>query len=248
MFPAVVYEPAAREFVRTVRYFESASGESSLQDSKLIVFYKAPVWGRVKTRLAESVGRDAALSLYRAMVEDLVENLRPLWSCMMLYEADSPDIGGEEMPILEGFEKRMQRGDDLGERMYNALHQVLGECADRAVLIGTDVPYMEPLLIEEYIDTLSERDAVIGPSVDGGYYLIGFRRDTLTRAPFENVSWSTSTVRGETLRKLHEAGTDTGVGQELRDIDRLDDLKEVLQVPWIRERVPRLRRIYEEMS
>jgi rSAM/selenodomain-associated transferase 1 len=188
-----------------------------LHESKVIVFHKALIPGQVKTRLASALGNEAALALYRAMVEDLVDNLKPLGQRLLFFEAASSAEGAIKLPFLESFERKRQQGIDLGERMYNALFQVLKGDAERAVLIGTDIPYVQASLIEKYFDELSRHGAVIGPAADGGYYLIGFRRDTLARAPFDNISWSSSSVFGQTLSKFREAGIDPGIGRELRE-------------------------------
>ena len=207
---------------------------------KLILFFKTLVAGEVKTRLALSVGSEKALIVYRSMVEDLMSALAPLDPIIVPYV--SPD----ENKALARFENilrkpvRKQSEGDLGDKMYNAFYEVFGEGAEKAVLIGSDIPHIEKTLIMAFFDKLDDFPAVIGPSVDGGYYLIGFRKDSLKKSFFEGIRWGTDKVFEETKRRMENSGTTLFIGEKLRDIDTIEDLGIVLENEAWRALLPRV--------
>ncbi len=126
---------------------------------------------------------------------------------------------GRERPILP------QRGDDLGERMKNAFKTIFSRGSTRAVLIGSDMPDLPGSSIDEAFTSLKNHDAVLGPSYDGGYYLIGFRSDSFLPEVFDGIAWSTPVVFQQTLAILHGSKYRVHTLQKRRDIDTFDDLK-----------------------
>lgn len=118
-----------------------------------------------------------------------------------------------------------QQGEDLGQRMENALAQAFSQDFDRVIIMGSDSPDLSEELIHEAFSSLETHDAVIGPSVDGGYYLIGFKNDAFLPETFEGIEWSTDTVFEETLKILEAAELSVYKLLEWRDIDTLADLK-----------------------
>ena len=140
---------------------------------RLIIFQKNPVVGKVKTRLSQDIGDEAALSVYMLMLEMTAEVVSNSSSYPAVYYSDFID----ENDIWTNIpcEKFIQQGIDLGERMSNAFHdQALGN-SDKVVIIGTDCPDITIDLIQESFRMLDENDFSIGPSRDGGYYLLGMR-------------------------------------------------------------------------
>jgi rSAM/selenodomain-associated transferase 1 len=217
-------------------------------DHRVILFYRTPERGRVKTRIASVVGEDAALDLYRAMVADLLGNLEPMAGDILLYEAVAPAVSADRWAGLERFERRTQRGGDLGERIYNALAEVLEREAERALLIGTDIPQVDSELLGEYLDLLDTVDAVVGPSSDGGYYLFGCGPGGLSRRVFEGVEWSSGSVLAQTLERVQECGLSIGIGRTMRDIDRWEDLEALSLDSLFRDRARRVVHEFERIK
>lgn len=190
----------------------------------IIVFVKWPEKGKVKTRLTAAYGEDAATELYKCFVEDILrtvrgEGFRPL---IAYYP---PDAGGKIAAWLgDGNDYMPQSGRDLGERMKNAFRQLFEKGKERAVLIGSDFPDLPAEIITEAFSRLERSQAVIGPAKDGGYYLLGFRRDAFVPLIFEGIPWSTSGVFERTMAILAEAGPDVHTLPVWHDIDRPEDL------------------------
>lgn len=219
-----------------------------METYRVIVFFRPPVKGRVKTRVAQHTGDESALRLYRAMIGDLADNLRPIATQVLFYEAPSSASEHETYTDLQGFELRRQRGGDLGVRMYNALEEVLEHDASRALLIGTDIPQVSEKLLQSYLELLDSCDTVIGPAADGGYYLIGCSIRGLSRRLFEDIPWSSGSVLSLTLERAKKCGLRVGVGPQMRDIDTWDDLEELAQDTAFRKRSVRLCREYERLK
>ncbi|MBN2054009.1 glycosyltransferase, partial [bacterium] len=135
-----------------------------------------------------------------------------------------------------------QRGDDLGERMGSAFADVFSAGAEKAVLVGSDIPGLGLNELNDAFDLLESHDAVIGPASDGGYYLIGFRADTLTFAVFRDMEWGDGTVAAVTGARLVAAGLTVARTRILSDMDRPSDVLEFLRREdsegrsgWLRE-------------
>jgi glycosyltransferase A (GT-A) superfamily protein (DUF2064 family) len=113
--------------------------------------------------------------------------------------------------------------------MENAFRTVFAEGASRAVLIGSDFPDLPGEVIAEALVGLQENDAVIGPAVDGGYYLIGFRNDTFRPDVFQDIRWSTDSVFRETLERFAGTGSRVHCLRQWQDVDTVDDLRSLQQ-------------------
>jgi rSAM/selenodomain-associated transferase 1 len=118
-----------------------------------------------------------------------------------------------------------QQGVDLGERMKNGFTEAFDSGFKRVLLIGSDIPGLPLEFIEEAFASLKEKDAVIGPSLDGGYYLIGFRDEKFSPQVFKGILWSTERVFEETMKILEREGLTIHTLKPLRDIDTIDDLR-----------------------
>jgi uncharacterized protein len=194
----------------------------------VILFVKLPEKGRVKSRLARQLGEDAALSLYENMVLDAVDMLKrgrfPFRICY------TPPDARDRMAVWLGREHDYlpQTGDDLGDRMEGAFARVFSTAVEEALLVGSDIPGLTTGIIEEAFASLVRNDAVIGPADDGGYYLIGFRKNTFTPGIFHDMVWSTSTVFRMTMDRLHDASRKVHILSELTDVDTVEDLKTLL--------------------
>lgn len=187
----------------------------------VVILFKSPRRGKVKTRLAAEVGEVVALDVYRRCLVSLFGTLRMLGSSFWgVY-----DPPGDKALIEESvgpFEGFAQSGGDLGARMRAAFERGF-EHFDRVVLIGSDTPDLTACELLFALQSLVDHDAVVGPAEDGGYYLIGFRREGYDPAVFEAMPWSTSGVFEQTLERL--TGKAVSILPVQRDIDTLADLR-----------------------
>jgi rSAM/selenodomain-associated transferase 1 len=197
------------------------------------VFLKSPQAGRVKTRLGQAIGMEEAAQVYRAFCGDLVETLSGLEATdvWMFY---TPEEGLESCRALcseAASESRtwrweVQTGADLGARMSAALARML-DYGDRAALIGTDLPTLTVGAVESAFAFLERVPVVLGPSVDGGYYLIGMT--DVVPALFEGMPWSTGAVLEESVARLRQLGLSYELLPPERDVDTLEDLADRLR-------------------
>jgi rSAM/selenodomain-associated transferase 2/rSAM/selenodomain-associated transferase 1 len=192
----------------------------------LLVFAKAPVPGRVKTRLARTIGDEAATTVYRALAE------RTLATAVAARRAGA--VGAVELwldprsdpaaiaPWRDRFDVAVatQAGDDLGARMRHALHLSLAR-GRTVLLIGTDVPGYDVAYLARAAAALARHDAVVGPAEDGGYALIGLACDV---DAFSGVPWSTPEVMATTRARLAACGASHAELPPLWDVDTHDDL------------------------
>jgi rSAM/selenodomain-associated transferase 1 len=193
---------------------------NSPDDYGLIIFVKNPVPGKTKTRLAKSLGDQAALWIYGQLIEVLKKNLSGCNLKVYVFYSDMV-IEEDVWPFIR-MEKNVQIGRDLGERMVNAIDYVL-HFHSKVVLVGSDCPSLDKNLIMKGFNQLDFHDVVIGPSLDGGYYLIGMKQkmDFL----FKTMPWSTSVVYDETLQKIKLYQLSVYVLPELQDVDEEEDFQ-----------------------
>ncbi len=191
---------------------------------RLVMFVRFPGQGQVKSRLAKDLGEEVATNLYRCFVEDLSERLSG--KCYGLFIAFHAEDKEREMREMLGHELSYfpQTGEDLGERMKLAFLRCFSERARSVVLIGSDIPDLPVRIVDEAFRALDEFGAVIGPSFDGGYYLIGFRQDTLNEDVFAGLPWGGDSVFQETMNILRMAGAPVYVLPAWRDIDTVADI------------------------
>jgi rSAM/selenodomain-associated transferase 1 len=206
----------------------------------LIVFLRDPGSSPVKTRLAAEVGMRTAQKLYHAMLTDLACNLAGLGRNLRLY-ADALPLGAElKARFHYTGAPRRQQGEDLGARMANAFRSEFSRGSERVLLIGSDIPHLEAPLIAAYFRRLREVPVVLGPSPDGGYYLVGFQRRYFQPALFEDIPWGGAEVASRTRRRASELGLKLFCGPGRRDIDTGEDLRRVLEEKRFRQRLPAL--------
>jgi rSAM/selenodomain-associated transferase 1 len=182
----------------------------------LIIFLKAPRPGQVKTRLAKTIGADAACAAYRQLIETVLNRVSSLPGVHLRYAPD--DAFAEIQPWLRpGWKAAAQGLGDLGERLHAAFVETFNRGAERVVVIGSDCPGVSARDIETAWAALKGNDVVIGPATDGGYWLIGLRE--LQPALFKEMAWSTKTVFQETVKRCKTAGLSVKLLRELADVD-----------------------------
>jgi len=198
---------------------------AKLDDRCLLFFVKNPERGKVKSRLAAVIGDESAAKLYRNFIMQMLSTLKigdfPIYICFHpknALKALKEWLGGQYHYIP-------QKGKDLGERMRNGFMEAFHMGFKRVVLIGSDIPDLPLEFIEEAFTSLKKKDAVIGPSYDGGYYLIGFGNRTFSSQVFEGIVWGTETVFDRTMRVLRKLGRRVHTLPYQRDIDTIEDLR-----------------------
>lgn len=216
---------------------------SCVSRGMVIVFVRNPEPGAVKTRLERDIAahtgpeqaRELTLSLYEAFVLDTMDGLRHALgeSAALRICFDPPEAAASVMQWLGAdLEYAPQRGRNLGARMGSAFEEAW-PVADRAVLMGSDAPGYPPELVVRALDALDEAggaDAVIAPSLDGGYFAIGFRKESYRRDFFERLAWGGDTVFEKTLSKLHDAGLEVEILPAWNDVDHANDARALLAV------------------
>jgi rSAM/selenodomain-associated transferase 1 len=193
----------------------------------ILLFLRAPEKGRVKTRLAASLGDQATLAFYRTFVEDIMEMLSETGYPVLLYGHPADKISDITSWLGPDNPCRPQTGDTLGKKMANAFSEAFSEGFEQVVLLGSDIPDLPPQIIHEAFGALDKEGAAIGPSLDGGYYLIAFRASSFLPRAFENIPWSTESVLPRTLGVFRAHGKPVHLLPQWQDIDTVEDLKDL---------------------
>ena len=196
-----------------------------MDDRCLLFFIKNPEKGNVKTRLASAMGDEKAVKLYKRFLLEMLSTLNR--GTFLFYLCFYPDHSLKDLKRWLGdhYLYTPQYGENLGEKMKNGFVEAFAMSFKRVVLIGSDIPDLPLEFIEEAFTSLNEKDAVIGPSIDGGYYLIGFRDKSFSPQVFEGVPWGQETVFKKTMKLLEREGKTVHTLQPLRDIDTIKDLQ-----------------------
>lgn len=190
------------------------------KSKSLIIFIKNPLTGKVKTRLAKDSSEGYALKVYHALlqhtrsVSDSVDATRYLYYSDHIPEVDQWDN--------EKYDKNVQVAGDLGLRMSDAIQKALKN-HDKVIIIGSDCIQLRHVDIVTAFNKLDQFDVVIGPALDGGYYLLGLKYEI--PEIFQDIQWSTGEVASKTIEKILSSGHSCHLLRELSDIDFLDDWK-----------------------
>lgn len=192
-------------------------------DKILIIFLKYPQPGLVKTRLATDIGKEKAASLYKKFTELIIEQVTS--DDYHLFIFYSPLDKREEIINWLGkdLEFYPQQGNNLGRRMQKAFKFAFARGAKNVAIIGTDSPLINKHMILEAFKKLEAAEAVIGPCLDGGYYLLGLNKfkDDI----FEGMAWSSDRVYNQTIAKLRNLDFKFVVLEEQVDVDDIEDIK-----------------------
>ncbi len=195
--------------------------------SRLIIFARFPERGRCKTRLASTMGADAALEIYRALLTHTFDTAQEAGYTTELrvtpdqYAANRPEWATEPGSI------RPQGAGSLGDRMHLGFAEAFQEGIDKVVVIGTDCPQLDKHILARAFEVLETHEAVLGPAHDGGYYLLGLRREVPTL--FSGIPWSTSLVLETTKTILKQENISYLLLPTLTDVDTEDDFRLVRQ-------------------
>jgi rSAM/selenodomain-associated transferase 1 len=190
----------------------------------LLVFIRNPELGKVKTRLAQTVGNQTALDIYKFLLKKTKDIVSKVSADKAIYY--SVKITENDIWDARIFKKHAQIGEDLGIRMLHAFKNGFDAGYEKVIIIGSDLYDLSSEEIEKAFTALATNDLVIGPAEDGGYYLLGMK--SLHTTIFKNKDWSTETVRKDTLEDLKDQKVK--LLEFKNDIDRYED---ILAVPEI---------------
>jgi len=190
-----------------------------MKKNLLLIFTRNPELGKVKTRLAQGVGNENALEIYKFLLNH-TKNVVTQVHCTRRV-GYSVKIRENDIWDATVFEKFQQEGEDLGIRMHNAFRQGFEDGYKNIIIIGSDLYDLTPHHINDAFTALENNEFVIGPAQDGGYYLLGM--NTIHKEVFYNKDWGTDTVLASTLNDIKEKKV---LQLEiLNDIDFAEDLK-----------------------
>jgi rSAM/selenodomain-associated transferase 1 len=202
-------------------------GKEPVQSKESLLFYvKFPEKGNVKTRLAKDIGEQHTVELYKCFVLDILAMLAETPQTVCICYAPEDAEQRFRAWLGDAYLYMAQQGDDLGERMNNSFQEALQHGFEKVVIIGSDLPDLPSQYIVKAFEKLRTFESVIGPSDDGGYYLLGFRNDTFFPEVFQDIIWSHPLVYTETLKKLEKRGVNFFRLPEWNDIDNLDELQQ----------------------
>lgn len=190
---------------------------------RVLVFLKEPVPRQVKTRLAATIGAQEAARLYEVCAEETLRQLAPLAKEAVVYVDPPGAIRQVQEWVGDKWTVRPQQGSTLGMRLAQAIDDAFVDGATRVVVIGTDAPWLSAGDVERAFAVLDDADVVIGPSEDGGYYLLGVTRPL--PALFEHIPWSTRDVYACTLAAAQALQLHVGAIRMGYDLDRWEDVE-----------------------
>lgn len=191
----------------------------------LILFAMIPVAGKTKVRLMPFLTGEECSSLYQCFTRDVYRKAKAVDADVYVFFTPRDSGGilkellGDDVVLLP------QHGEDLGQKMKNAIGAVLRLGYDKVVLMGMDIPHIHTETIQNAFDNLEHKDIVIHPALDGGYYLIGMKQEY---ASIWNIRrYGTNTVMYDTLQHMKEENLSISVGQMYYDVDRKEDIRQL---------------------
>jgi uncharacterized protein len=187
----------------------------NVENTILLIFIKNPQLGKVKTRIACTTNDAFALSIYQQLLQTTLENTLKVNHTRWLFYSDFIE---KKDNWNEGFfSKKLQNEGDLGQRMEIAFQSAFDSKASKVVIIGSDCPDLSPDIINEAFFQLNSNDFVLGPTFDGGYYLLGM--NAFHAEVFRNMAWSTDIVFSTTCRIIQQLDKSVALMPMLNDID-----------------------------
>ena len=190
-----------------------------MTNNALIIFTRNPELGKVKTRLASTIGDEKALEIYKELLLHTMETTKNIDVDVFVFY----DKKIEENDIWpnETYHKFVQSGEDLGEKMQNAFQKLFDLKYQNCIIIGSDLFDLNEKIISDAFQMFDKNDVVIGPAEDGGYYLLGLKK--IIPEIFKNKKWGTSSVFEDTIKDLENLKIE--YTKKLNDIDTFEDLE-----------------------
>lgn len=196
--------------------------------SKLLIFSRYPVAGKAKTRLIPALGSDGAAQLHRNMTEHVINMARSTYEINpenhygVTIHYTGADLKDFRVWLGPDLQYQGQSSGDLGQRMKNAFKDAFAHGSKNAIGIGTDVPNLSSAILQQAQENLDNHDLVLGPAVDGGYYLIGM--NSYYPELFADIDWGTEHVYKQTREICTHLSLRIAELPILNDIDRPEDL------------------------
>jgi len=193
--------------------------------SGIFIMMKYPELGKVKSRLAKSIGEEDATNLYRAFIQDTISAVQSLSVPfhIAVYPPESEEQFGQWLGPSHRFFQ--QQGGSLGERLQNGFATMFEKGYRQVISLASDSPDLPIEILQTAVTNLQSNNVVIGPALDGGYYLIGFSNDNYVHDPFVGISWGTETVFQETVARIESVTHQLHILPEWLDIDTKSDLQ-----------------------
>jgi rSAM/selenodomain-associated transferase 1 len=188
--------------------------------SALIIFVRNPVLGKVKTRLAASLGDQKALEIYKSLLTHTLEISKDLKEDKYIFYEDF--ISSQDIWPNDIYNKKLQQGNSLGDRMKDAFDLLFKKGFGKAIIIGSDCFELTPEVLNDAFNRLSTNDIVIGPATDGGYYLLGMNH--FIPVLFDDKQWSSSSVYADTVSQIRRLGKTFYSLTMMNDVDEESDV------------------------
>ncbi|MBA2562097.1 MAG: TIGR04282 family arsenosugar biosynthesis glycosyltransferase [Chitinophagaceae bacterium] len=203
-----------------LRSYSSFTKGGSGKLAALIIFVRNPVLGKVKSRLAETLGAENAVKIYKKLLQHTHDITKDIVAEKYIFYADY--INNDDIWENEIYYKERQSGLDLGERMKNAFELLFDKGYKEIIIIGSDCYELKAEILLTAFDRLRNVDIVIGPATDGGYYLLGM--NILIPQLFESKNWSSNNVLSETITQINTYNYSLYRLQTLNDVDEEKDV------------------------
>ena len=186
----------------------------------LIIFVRHPELGKVKTRLAASIGDEATLIIYQKLLQHTFNISNSIDADKHVFYSEK--VIEDDLWEGERFFKGLQQDTDLGNRMKHAFEKVFEKGYEKVGIIGSDSYELSAQIITDAFERLDQTDIVIGPAKDGGYYLLALK--DYVKDIFQNIEWSTEKVLRQTIEVIKQKGYSYALLPLLTDVDTIDDL------------------------
>lgn len=197
-----------------------------MRDRAIIFFTRIPKLGKIKTRLEPFLTKELCVELQTAFIKDIYNNIKTMGIDIIISYSSIGDLDILRNIVAKDVKFIKQEGNDIGEKMHNAIAISLKQY-NKVVLIGSDLPLLNKKDIELGFNILEEKDLVISPTYDGGYYLIGMNKEN---PDIFKIEYSTSSVFEDTVNRIQSVGLDYGKGNIQLDIDDKNDFIRLYKV------------------
>lgn len=196
----------------------------------LILMTRVPIAGKTKTRLMKMLTKEECAEIHRCFLLDLFQMFNKLKKTVDIYITYTPENSLHLInDIIPSFiDSFPQEGDNLGDRMDNAIEKLLNKGYSKVVLIGSDIPSLQPEDIKKAYKSLEDNDICLGPTNDGGYYLVGMKKkykDIFSN----NLKWGNKSVFEATVSIANNLGLTVGLTTKLNDIDEKEDIEDFMK-------------------
>jgi hypothetical protein len=196
-----------------------------MKPTDFVLLVKRPAPGRVKRRLAEGIGPGHASALYETFVADILATFARARVVPTICYHPPGAAAFFRRWLGDGHRFLAQKGLDHPGRLSRAFEDLFARGSERVIIVASDNPDLPGGILRKAREALGKNEAVIGPTLDGGYYLIGFRAGSFVPGAFSGIDWSTPRVLGQTVARVRDAGRSVAVLPRWSDVDNLEDLQ-----------------------